>query len=44
VRGALVAAQAATFVLLAAMFFADGQWRLGAAQLCLAVVTGLIYL
>lgn len=39
----LVAAQAATFVGLAAVFFAQGNWRLGGAQALLAVITGLVY-
>lgn len=43
-RTLVVVVQAATFVALTPMMVAEGQWRLGAAQLCLAVVTGLVYL
>lgn len=41
---ALVWTQAATFVFLGAAKFLDGDWRLGATQLCLAAVTALVYL
>jgi hypothetical protein len=40
----LVWAQAATFVGLGAAKLAAGDPRLGLAQLCLAVVTALVYL
>lgn len=41
---ALVWLQAATFVGLGCSLCARGSWRLGAAQLALAAVTGLVYL
>lgn len=41
---AFVVAQALTFVGLAAAKFATGDTRQGAAQVCLAIVTLLIYL
>lgn len=42
-RTALVILQAATFVGLGIILVAEGDWRLGAAQLLLALVTGLVY-
>jgi hypothetical protein len=35
--------QIATFVALGCMFLATGDWRLGAAQLLLALVQGVLY-
>jgi hypothetical protein len=32
-----------TFVALGALLVAEGHWRLGAAQLLLAAITGLVY-
>jgi hypothetical protein len=42
-RGALVAAQALTFVGLGLLLVLAGEWRLAGAQLLLAIVTGLVY-
>ena len=39
----IVGVQAATFVALGVLFVATGDWRLGASQLMLAAVQGLIY-
>lgn len=39
----LIAVQVATFVLLGAVFMQQGQWRLGFAQILLAVVQAIIY-
>ncbi len=35
--------QVATFVALGAAFLAEGQWRLGTAQLLLAAVQAVVY-
>lgn len=35
--------QVATFLALGAMFLASGDWRLGVAQILLAVVQAVIY-
>lgn len=43
-RTTLVVAQALTFVGLGALLVISHEWRLGAAQLLLAVITGLVYL
>lgn len=43
-RNAITVIQAATFVVLGAILFTEGNWRLGTAQACLAAVTGLVYL
>lgn len=43
-RTALVYAQAATFVGLAALLVAQHAWRLATAQILLGVVTALVYL
>jgi hypothetical protein len=40
---ALLAIQVATFVVLGAIFLARGDWRLGVAQVLLAIVQGVIY-
>lgn len=42
-RAALVIAQVGTFVGLGALLLAEGHWRLGASQLLLAAVQGVIY-
>jgi hypothetical protein len=42
-RTALLVVQVATFVILGVMLCAQGQWKLGAAQLLLAGVQGIIY-
>lgn len=39
----VLAVQVATFVALGIYFIADGNWRLGVAQLLLAVVQAVIY-
>jgi hypothetical protein len=39
----VLSVQCATFVALGALFIARGDWRLGAAQLLLAAVQGVIY-
>lgn len=36
--------QAVTFLVLGGLLIADGNWRLGAAQLLLAAITVLVYL
>lgn len=41
-RGVL-AVQVATFAALGALFLHQGQWRLGVAQMLLAVVQAVIY-
>jgi hypothetical protein len=43
VRGIVLAIQVATFVYLGMWFLQHGQARLGACQLLLAAVQGLIY-
>jgi hypothetical protein len=40
---AILGIQVVTFVALGALFIAEGQWRLGAAQLLLAAVQAVIY-
>jgi hypothetical protein len=40
---AILTLQVATFAALGGAFFAEGQWRLGAAQLLLAAVQGVVY-
>jgi hypothetical protein len=42
-RSVLVTVQAATMVGLSVVLFAAGSWRLGMAQVLLALVTGLVY-
>lgn len=42
-RSTLVAVQVGTFVGLGALLIIEGKWRLGAAQLLLAGVQGIIY-
>lgn len=42
-RGTLVAAQVATYVALGGLLLVEQQYRLAAAQLLLAVITGLVY-
>ncbi|MGZ6570485.1 MAG: hypothetical protein ACXVHB_05850 [Solirubrobacteraceae bacterium] len=42
-RSALVAAQGFTFLALGGLLCREGNWRLGAAQLLLAIITGLVY-
>jgi hypothetical protein len=39
----IVAVQVLTFVALGALLCAEGQWRLGSAQLLLAAVQAVIY-
>lgn len=40
---AILAVQIATFAALGFLFILDGDWRLGVAQLLLALVQGVIY-
>jgi predicted membrane-bound dolichyl-phosphate-mannose-protein mannosyltransferase len=40
---AILGIQVATFIALGALFVAQGQWRLGGAQLLLAAVQAVIY-
>lgn len=42
-RAAIVALQAATFVVLGVLLVVEGEHRLAAAQVLLAAVTGLVY-
>lgn len=42
-RLVLVALQGATFLALGGLLMAEGSWRLGVAQFCLAAVTALVY-
>lgn len=42
-RATLVAVQAATFFALGVLLLADGNWRLGGAQVLLGLVTALVY-
>ena len=43
-KTAIVFVQGATFVVLAALFAVEGNWRFAGAQAALAVVTVLVYL
>lgn len=40
---ALLAVQVLTYVALSPYYFSRGNWRLGASQLLLAVVQGVLY-
>lgn len=42
-QGPLIVVQVCTFVGLGLVFLSSGQWRLGVAQLLLAVVQAVIY-
>lgn len=40
---AILAIQVATFIALGCLFLSQGNWRLGTAQILLALVQGVIY-
>lgn len=40
---AILAVQVATFLALGVLFLAAGQWRLGTAQLLLALIQAILY-
>lgn len=42
-RSVILIVQVATFVALGILFLTEGKWRLGAAQLLLAIIQGVIY-